>query len=137
MNADTFIKAKLADFCIEERWMQGDAVDMESIAFVIRNRVQAGWAGGDWVRVLEKSIDLRGNVPARVAGLDLQRQDIRDFLSAIDSIYDGSAEDGSTNGALYYCNLHNLTNLWLRDNIVRDHQNHPRVATVGTTAFFG
>jgi hypothetical protein len=137
VNADTYIKGQLAAFCIEERWQNGDVMDMTAIAFVIRNRVNAGWHGGDWVRVLERSAELRGTVAAKPRGLDLQLYSIRKFLGAIDDIYDGSAEDDLTNEAFYYCELHQLTNLWLRDKIVRDPTNHPRVATVGTTALFG
>lgn len=136
MNADNYIKAKLLDFCIEEKWRSGDEVDMIAIAHVIRNRVKAGWHGGDWIKVLEVSIELRPIERPRVRGLSLQEWTVRAFMKDIDDLYSGAMED-ITNGALYYAELHTVTNPRIRDVVLTDSRNHPRLATIGLTAFFG
>lgn len=135
MNADSYIKGRLAAFCIEEAQQSED--NMVAVAHVLRNRVDGGWEGGDWMRMLDGAEKLRGSSRYRATGVDIQAVMIQRFLRQVDDIYDGSSTDELTNGALYYCELHNITNAWFLDSIVRDPESHPRLAQVGLTTFFG
>jgi hypothetical protein len=136
MNADTFIKARLADFSIREAAHSGGIDNMVGVAHVLRNRVNAGWHGGDWMRVLETAAALRGTEPPELPSLNLRDTTIKMFLQRVDGIYDDSEED-STNGALYYADLHNITIPSFIAQIARNPQSHPRVYSAGLTTFFG
>lgn len=136
MNADNYIKGQIAAYCIQEGHGAGGADKMIAIAHVLRNRVAAGWQGGDWMAVLENAAQNRAKVPPPLAGLDLRNGSVKAFLQAVDDIYAGAEEDELTGGALYYADLHDITNSWFLENIARDPINHPRTATVGLTAFF-
>jgi hypothetical protein len=141
VNADNYIKARLATFCIEECGKDGDTANMLAIAFVLRNRVEAGWHGGDWLRVIEDAPKQRGNIPPPLVGLSLRDYNIKEFLRQIDDVYSGAAENDLTDTddthALYYAVLHTLTDEWFISNIARNHSSHPKIATVGLTSFFG
>jgi len=136
LNADTFIKGRLAEFCIREGIDAGGVDKMTAIAHVLRNRVDAGWHGGDWMRVLETAAEARGTEPPPLPYLNLRDSSVKLFMQRIDDIYHGAAED-ETNGALFYADLHNLTNDWFLENVARDPAHHAHVATIGLTTFFG
>jgi hypothetical protein len=136
VNADTLIKGRMALYCIDEAYHLGGVDNMLAVAFVLRNRVAAGWQGGDWMAVLDQADEVAGKKREIARGVDLRDGSIRQFLSAVDDIYIGSKADDLTNEALFYAELHTLTNDWFRENVVRKPENHPRVATVGMTAFF-
>lgn len=136
MNADTFIKGQLANFCIREAIGAGGIDNMIGVAHVLRNRVEAGWYGGDWMTALEEASISRGSMPANLSRLDLRKSEVKQFLQQIDDVYHGSDED-TTNGALYYAEPHNITSDWFLHNIARDPANHPLRATIGLTSFFG
>lgn len=137
MSGDTYIKGKIAAFCVDEAFEAGGADNMLAVAFVLRNRVAAGWHGGDWMKVLEHADTVRGNEKTFARDVDLRDGSIKAFLQQIDDIYSGAAEDELTAGALYYAELHKVADQGFLENVVRKPSSHPRVATVGLTAFFG
>jgi hypothetical protein len=137
MNADSFIKARLADYVLDECWRQADVEEMTTIALVIRNRVDAGWRGGDWMAVIEDAPLKRYRDFARSRGVDLREYTVKQFFGRIDDIYSGEFADELTNGAVYYGQLHAVTNKWFMENIARDTTNHPRIAQIGLLSFFG
>lgn len=136
MNADTFIKGQIANFCIHEAIDAGGSDNVAAIAFVLRNRVDAGWHGGDWMHILETAPGMRGTEPPPLEHLNLRDSTVKLFLQRIDDIYHGT-EDDETHGAVFYGQLHNITNPWFLANIARDPANHPRLANIGLTTFFG
>jgi hypothetical protein len=137
MNADTYIKGQIAAYCIREGFDQGGVDNMLAIAFVLRNRVAAGWFGGDWMAVLETADNCRGTEKSLARGLNLREGSIKQFLQQVDDIYSGAAADELTEGALFYAELHHITRPEFVEDIVRNPESHPRVATVGLVAFFG
>jgi hypothetical protein len=144
MTYENYIKAKLVDVACNAAYHYGDFESVMAIAQVMANRVNAGWHGGDWKGVIDDAEKLAGTdqTPPKLNPRDLL---FRRILSQIDDIYYGTADDSgvnvdSENGitpALYYAELHNITNDWFRDNITSDLANHPRLATVGQLTFFG
>ena len=144
MTYENYIKAKLVDAACNAAYHYGDIESVMAVAQVVANRVNAGWFGGDWIQViadLEKSAGTQPEPPT----IQPRELHFRRILSQIDDIYYGTADDSmvnteSENGiipALYYAELHNITNRWFRDNITSDLENHPRIATVGQLTFFG
>lgn len=136
MNADKFITARLAAFSILEAGPGASVNAMNAIAFVMRNRVQKGWQGGDWMKVLDAAGESRGTEPARMT-INLRDAAVKTFLPVVDDIYDGTAEDDLTDGALFYAELHRGVSPDFIRNIVRRPDDHPRMATVDLMAFFG
>lgn len=142
MTYETYIKAKLIDLVIEEAYASGGVEPMLAVAQVIANRVQAGWQGGDWLKVIDSAPDYRGTVqPRNYTPMDPRDGTFRELMRRIDEVYHGTADDTNVNNAsgksLYYAELHNINRDWFIERIAQDHENHPRLATVGQLTFFG
>lgn len=135
MNADTFIKGRLAQFAIEEGARHGGTNNMVAAAFVMRNRVNAGWYGGEWMDVMLHAPE-RAGTRYTPWPINLRDSSVRALLSRIDDIYDGSEEDRMTDGALFYGELHSVDNEWFKTNILKRREEHPLVASVGPVSFF-
>ena len=138
MTTDTFVKAQLAMFAYDEANHTGSLDSMRAIAFIIRNRVRAGWSGGDWNRVMNfawRHSCFERYVPENCS---LESDIFRRFLIEVDEIYDGTAEDTMTEKGLYYCDVTRGRPVrdWFAATIVRDPANHPRVAQVGMIYIF-
>lgn len=134
MTPEQFIKGQVARYAIDEAVHHGGTDNMCAVAHVLRNRIQAGWQGGDWMRVLEDAGAKTGTIvdPPQV---NLHDMGVRIFLSRVDDIFAGREPD-MVSGALYYAELHNIKREWFKRNITSQPEAHPRVATVGAVAFF-
>lgn len=135
MTAEQFIKAQLAALAHREAAHLGGIDNMAAVVFVMRNRQRAGWFGGDWMAIIQNTAAASAVIYPESAP-NLRDVNFRLLLQMIDDIYSGMAPDRMTMGALYYCELNRVENAWFRDNVVRDPENHPRVANVGQVAFF-
>src|SRR5271157_4899587 len=98
MTGEEFIKGLLC--LVAERERENGVNGTLGIMFMIRNRVNAGWCGGDWGKVIE----------ATAPGLTVHYPDVRDpsfqrVLQEVDGIYDGTTADTLTNGAQYCANI--------------------------------
>lgn len=144
MTADDYIKSKLASFAWKEAAQYGGTQNMTAVALVIRNRVYAGWCGGDWLDVLANapvSSALNPRHELIEPQPDFREPAMRRFLQAMDSIYDGSLPDTLTvnpkkEGALYYAELDKIERDWFLENICRKPENHPITSKVGPVTFF-
>ena len=135
MNAETYIKARLADHAIKEGSRHGGVNNMVAIAFLMKNRVDAGWYGGDWLAVLDQAPLRAGTIYPPFHQVNLRDPNVRALLHRIDDIYDGSEIDEMTSEALYYCELRRVGEGWFKDNILSDREAHPQVAQVGPVSF--
>lgn len=155
MLGEHFVKSQLALRAWQDAGKDGLS-GMLAVAFVIRNRVQAGWYSGDWIQVLAHHQDWAAS--EKIYTLDLP--DPRNYafgalLQEIDGIFSGSREDDVTRTAnesmaaivrfqgqsdtpvaLYYGKLDDELRPWFLDNVSRSHENHKRIASVGTLTFF-
>ena len=142
MNSDDYIKAKLCDFAWREGSRHGGTNNMLACAFVIRNRVAAGW--GDWLEVL-------ANAPTHAATVyeaelfppqpDIREPNFRRLLQLVEALWDGSMVDNITcnpkkEKALYYAELDKVNREWFMENICRKPDIHPRTSIVGPVTFF-
>lgn len=134
MTPEQYIKGRMAAYAIDEGAMHGSADNIAAIAHVLKNRVDAGWHGGDWMRVIETAGSQVGTV-YEAEPVNLRVPQVRQFLIRADDIFRGDEEDFIA-GALYYCELHDLNREWFRENITSQIADHPRIATVGLVAFF-
>ena len=139
MTYENYIKAQLVRFCVDEGW-DGSINTPLAIAQVLKNRVEAGWSGGDWMKVIATAPDFVGTLRKRP---EVEPRDLtfRRILQGIDEIYYGTADDSMVNddqgqASLYYAELHNLNRQWFRDNILSDPESHPMIAKVGQINFF-
>jgi spore germination cell wall hydrolase CwlJ-like protein len=111
---------------------------MTAVGLVVRNRVLAGWNGGDWCQVMEAHNQFSSMVivgdPNTIRWPDPRDPKFQAVLRKADSIFDGSEFD-ITGGAKYYANLSTANSTWFSINIIQS-ADHPRVGTVGQHTFF-
>lgn len=135
MTNESFIKAQLAALAHREAAHLGGIDNMLAVAFVIRNRQRAGWRGGNWLELIQHAHEAAGTIyPPSVP--DLRDIHFKLVLQQVDDIYSGLAVDKYTEGALYYAELNRIDNAEFLEQIVRDAEHHPRVATVASVSFF-
>jgi hypothetical protein len=142
MTYESYIKARLMDYVIVDAYASGGVEPMLAVAQVLKNRANAGWSGGDWIRIIESAPEYRGTVqPDMHTHLDPRDGSFRELMRRIDDVYYGTAEDSnvntSTGKSLYYAELHNINREWFRERILSDLETHPRIAVVGQLTFFG
>jgi hypothetical protein len=141
MTYESYIKARLVDLAVEEAFNSGGVEAMLAVAQVLKNRVDAGWQGGDWRRVIWNAPIYRGTIQPTNFDVDPRDGNFRDLMSRIDDVYHGTADDTNVNNgsgkSLYYAELHNINRPWFREHILDDLESHPRLASVGQLTFFG
>jgi hypothetical protein len=121
---------------------------MLGVCFVLRNRVNAGWWGGDWIQVLSHHRDYSAKTAPYPDTLpDPRIYSIQCLLQEVTGIFSGSREDDITKPtsptfkpsvyqpALYYAKLNEISNPWFLENISRN-PDHGRIAQVGGLTFF-
>ena len=125
---------------------------MMAVAFALRNRVRAGWYGGNWLEVIENMDKSSSKLEPYGNKLpDPRIFSFMQFLQIIDNIFSGALEDTITikqDGewrtvlgkpapvVLYWARLDKITNPWFLDNITRNPERHARVAQIGQLFFF-
>lgn len=133
MTIDTYIRAEMARFAIEEGERHGGVTNMLAIAHVLRNRVFAGW--GDWVDVVQRAADKRGTIYAHYMP-NLRSGNVRALLNQIDEIYTRPEVTDPTGGALFYFEPGTPPAEWFTREIIGKSHEHPRSAHIGPVWFF-
>lgn len=125
---------------------------MCAVAFAIRNRVRAGWFGGNWIEVLSNLDKSSSKLELPITAIpDTRPYAMMQFMQIVDNIFSGSQEDNITikqGGdvqsmglkvpvALYWARLDQVTNPFFLENIIRKPEQHPRIAQCGQLFFFG
>lgn len=141
MNVSTFERAHLAAFAYQLAAKTGSLPCVKGICYAMRNRVKAGWGDGSWMTVIAMHDQVSGNLPTvgALAQLDISERLLQLIIRDVDDIYLGG-DQGDTEkvvqDALYFQFIDQPARQWFTENIVRDAANHPRVAQIGTIAFF-
>jgi len=140
MTYENYIKAQLVRFSVDEAYHEGSVEPVLAVAQVIKNRVDAGWWGGDWLKVIETAYEYVGTLRSSPS-FHPRDPTFRRVLQSIDDIYYGIADDSNVNNdqqqkSLYYAELHNINRPWFQKNILGDLDNHPMIAKVGQLNFF-
>lgn len=141
MTYENYVKGKLVDLVVIEAYHQGGVEPMLAIAQVIANRVDAGWQGGDWLKVIRSAALARESVWTDEIVIDPRDSNFRELLRRIDDVYHGTADDSAVNNeqgqkSLYYAELHNPPRQWFLDTVLANPEEHPRIAKVGQVDFF-
>lgn len=141
MTYESYIKARLVDFIVTEGFNSGGVESMLAVAQVLANRVNAGWQGGDWLRVIHTAPEYRGTVQPSPTLIDTRDGNFRELIRRVDDVYHGIGDDANVNNdsgkSLYYAELHNINREWFTEHILNDLESHPRLASVGQLTFFG
>jgi hypothetical protein len=135
MNLETYIRARLAHFAIEEGAQHGGVTNMMAVTFVLRNRVFAGW--GDWLEVVQTAPTKRATLyPAHMS--DIRSSNVRVFLNRLEEIYSANDSEDITGGALFYAEPRADLKLedWFVTEVLERPDEHPRTAHVGPVWFF-
>lgn len=144
MNTDNFIKALL----VERVWKedhQNSINGLKCAAFLIRNRVNAGWGG--WLQMIQRWEDYAGNVSGPFPNYPNGNDPLfRAILTGIDAIYDGSEVDKITQAenpitkkmtiALYMADLNKPLTPFFKERILADKENHKMCGQCGTLFLF-
>lgn len=133
MTIETYTRAQMARFAIEEGAIHGGVNNMLAIAHVLRNRVFAGW--GDWLEVVTRAGDKRANVDLPEKP-DLRTNNVRVLLNRIDEIYTRADTNDLTGGALFYCEPNKPLAPWFKEEVLLRPEDHPRVAHIGLVWFY-
>lgn len=146
MTADNVIKAQLFLLAWREGHAHGGLDNSLSVAFVVRNRVRAGWHGGSWLATIENHglYSASTEAPDTVSMPDLREPNVLRLLQQIDALYEGSLVDkltiapamkGESRGALFYGELHKPLRSWFQSHVIDDPA-HLRTSQVGQVTFF-
>jgi hypothetical protein len=125
---------------------------MLGCAFTVRNRIRAGWYGGNWLDVLAHHQEWSGTTQQSTEIPDPRVLSFMMLLQQIDGIFTGATDDhitikrdgeasrisltGPPPVALYYSRLDRTDNEWFLNNISRCPEKHPMIAQVGLMSFF-
>jgi hypothetical protein len=148
MKADELVKGLL----VERVWQEdhSNAIHgLHAAAFIIRNRVNAGW--GSWLNMIYKYPDYAGNVAGPVKEFpNLNDSLFRRLLADVDTIYDGTMVDnittsyapmmrpaiGKATTALYMADLNKPLTPFFKERILGDKENHRHCGVVGSLTLF-
>lgn len=133
MTLDTYIRAQMARFAMEEGQRHGGVNNMLAICHVLRNRVFAGW--GDWLEVVTTAPERRGNVPAPVK-MDPRHVDVRSLLNRVEEIYLRVDTSDLSGGALFYIDQNQPIADWFRKEVLERPEEHSRTAHIGPVWFY-
>jgi hypothetical protein len=133
MTFDTYIRAQMARFAIEEAQRHGGVHNMIAVCQVLRNRVFAGW--GDWLEVVNTAPSRRANSPAQGAP-DLRHADVRSLLNRVEEIYTRADSSDLTGGALFYVDSTLPVLEWFEKEVLGRQEEHARTAHIGPVWFF-
>jgi len=156
VNVGALVVGQVAFFAYREgeRLSPGCRDAKLGIAHVVRNRIEAGWDSGDWLKILAgMPIHAANNVEEMdfKSYVDAWSQDFRWLHEKCEQLYEGRLTDeitasadpkkafgaGQSQRALFYGSLQSLTRQWFIDKIVHCPAEHPRLADAGTITFFG
>jgi hypothetical protein len=138
VNLDTYVRAQMARFAVEEGARHGGVNNMLAVVHVLRNRVFAGW--GDWLEVMETAPEKRAviypplNAPARLTWM--RSGNVRSLLNRIDEVYSRADLEDLTGGALFYFEPGFELADWFKNEVMERPEDHPRVAHVGPVWFY-
>jgi hypothetical protein len=154
VSPETFVKGQLAALTYREAFAAGGVSPMLAVACIIRNRVEKGWHGGDWMENVNHANRYAPFEPLPLIEdpehgwidpdsiFDLSNGVFRRVLQDVDDIYTGQFEDHlfSSNG-LYYLDTGLLQSGrvirgWFERKILGEPKIHPRLAQVGNLVIF-
>jgi len=134
MNLDAYTRAMMVRFAVEEAQRYGGINNMLAVLHVLRNRVFAGW--GDWVEVIERAPERRGNVDDHPPRANMRHSDVRIVLIRADDIYSRDDTSDLTGGALWYVDQNLPVQDWFQRQVLERSEDHARVAHIGPVWFF-
>lgn len=162
MDTTSFVVSQLALFA----WREGERLApgcydaKKAVAFVISNRVKAGWQNGDWLKVIEHAHVHACDLNTLTALMpDPWNTDWRRLLQQCQDIYEGCATDDLTwtpssaalaqhlpgtdqhplnqsRPSFFYANLQLPIREWFMEKVIRS-SDHPRTVTVTPLQLFG
>lgn len=164
MDTASLVISELALFAWREgeRLAPGSTEAKDAIAFIISNRVKAGWQGGDWLKVIENTpvhscSEEKDMLTMKMP--DPWAQDWRTLLRNCQDIYEGIKIDDLTwtpsmaaiaencpggdnklnasRPSFFYANLQMPIREWFMNKIIRQPADHPRTVTVTPLQLFG
>lgn len=138
MTLEQFQRAMVVRFAVDEATHTGSLACMKGICYVLRNRIKSGWYDGSWIMAVERSFEVAGHELQERPKLDINNRLFQLLVRDIDDVFYSSGEDETAavvGDCLYYHFIDRPVRQWFVENIIRDPQNHPRRAHIGSIAF--
>jgi hypothetical protein len=134
MTLDQFQRAQLFAYAYQQALHTGSLAAMKAVAYIIRNRVVAGWHDGNWIEAIQRAQDVSGNEPTEQPLFDCYSQTFQILARTIDDIYFGQIDEiGRTvDGALYYQFINRPLRDWFYAHVLLDQKAHKRRAIIGS-----
>lgn len=161
MDISSFVVSQLSLFA----WREGERLTPGSneaklaIAFIISNRVKAGWGNSDWLQVLEDVATHSASEKEEMLTFDQPDPwdpDWRLLSAAARGIYDGTMKDdltwtpnarslaanvpGADTGkqnqsrpSFFYANLNMPIRSWFLEKVIRKSDDHPRIGSIASS----
>lgn len=144
MNFATFERAQVAAYAYRIARRSGSLDCIRAVCYVFRNRLKAGWGDGTWTWLIENAKECDGNAQPPTFAVPMSELDPQDRLLQlivrdIDDIYLGNSDDDTkavVQDALYFQFVDLPPNPWFVDNVVRMHDEHPRIGQIGMIALY-
>lgn len=133
MNLETYTRAMMVRFAVEEAQRHGGVNNMLAILHVLRNRVLAGW--GNWQEVIDRAPYNRGTLYPTTQ-INMSTNDVRTVLNRVDDIYTRADTHDLTGGALWYIDSNFPVDEWFTREILNHPDDHKRSAHIGPVWFF-
>ena len=155
MTLNDVQKAELALFAARAAGLGASLEQMQAICHCIRNRVRAGWYDGQWLTVMERASEVRGNCEVERVVLDPTNRAFQRLIADVDDIYyrtggrdqtvgtkaqSFAAEGGdlaeALNKAVYWCFINQPIDPWFLKHIIGRPDEHPSRTSMGIMMFF-
>jgi hypothetical protein len=160
MTLNDVQKAELALFAARAAGEKASLEQMKAIAYVVRNRVKAGWHDGQWLTVMEHAADAAGNLEGPRVLLDPSTRTLQRMIADVDDIYyrAGGRDSGNHEAVwnrtaqgvpaeadnmedalrkvLYWCFVNQPLTPWFQENILDRPEDHAMRAQMGLMMFF-
>ena len=133
MTIETYTRAMMVRFAVEEGQRHGGVNNMLAILHVLRNRVLAGW--GSWQEVVDHAPYKRGT-SYPTSNMNMSTTDVRTILNRVDDIYTRADAHDLTGGALWYMDANFPVEEWFTREILGHPDDHKRTAHIGPVWFF-
>lgn len=156
MTTNTLAQAMLVEFAVREAGTDASLDEMKAICYALRNRVRAGWHGGDWIACMEAAGESAGNERlVNLNRIEPQNRPLQMLLMQVEDIFFGARQqpdkgwggekvdpdaqgdslEAAIGTALYWVHIKREIRPWFVENIIRDHQNHPERTSLGLWRF--
>lgn len=133
MTLNDVQRAALVLFAVREVGEDGNLEQMKAVCYIMRNRVRAGWADGNWLTVMEDHANMAANYLTD-AKIRVDDRRLQALARDIDGIFYGhedeeisrtcSRQDKDRGPIMHWCFIQRPIRPWFEKTIIGDPEHH-------------